>query len=151
MTAWDTDQLADLIRRKLDCLASLHELGRSQLSLVEAGELTDLLLVLSAKQQLLERLQAIERKLDPFRDQEPESRRWRSDADRRRCAASIDRCERLLAEIVDQERTSEAQLSLRRDQAAARLQGAHLASRARGAYETPTPSSPVSVDFYSES
>lgn len=151
MTAWDTDQLADLIRRKHDCLTKLHELGRSQLSLVAGGELTELLLVLSGKQQLLEHLQLIERQIDPFRGQEPDSRRWRSNEDRRRCAEQVENCEALLAEIVLQERHSETQLCLRRDEAAARLQDAHLASQARGAYETSALDSAVHVDLYSES
>jgi hypothetical protein len=151
MTAWDTDQLADLIRRKHDCLAKLHELGRSQLSLVDDGELSKLLVVLAGKQQLLEHLQTIERQLDPFRDQDQESRRWRSPEDRRRCAEQIECCEALLVEIMEQERSSETQLCHRRDEAAARLQGAHVASQARGAYETSTPGGSVHLDFYSES
>jgi hypothetical protein len=151
MTAWDTDQLAELIRRKHDCLLRLHEMGRSQLQLVASDELTELLLVLAGKQQLLEHLQLIERQLDPFRDQEPDSRRWRSSDDRRRCAELVDRCEGLLAEIVEQERRSEAQLCLRRDEAAARLQDVHRASQARGAYQAPVSGGPVHVDLYSES
>jgi hypothetical protein len=151
MTAWDTDQLADLVRRKHDCLARLHELGRSQVNLVAAGELNELLLVLSGKQQLLEHLQMIERQLDPFRDQAPELRRWRSSEHREQCAALIESCEALLAEIVEQERRSETQLCLRRDETAARLQGAHLASRARGAYANSTSGDAVQLDFYSES
>jgi hypothetical protein len=151
MPTADTHHLADLIRRKHDVLAKLHELGRSQLAFVDGGELTELLVVLSGKQQLLEHLQSIERQLDPFRDQDPDSRRWASIEDRRRSAEMIDKCETLLAEIVEQERRSEAVLCLRRDEAAARLQGVHLAGRARGAYETSSPNGALHVDFYSES
>jgi hypothetical protein len=151
MTAWDTDQLADLIRRKHECLARLHELGRSQVNFVSTGELTELLLVLSGKQQLLDQLHSIDRELDPYRHQQPESRCWRTLDDRRRCAALADECEVLLREIVEQERDSEAQLRARRDETAARLDTVHVAHQARGAYADFSSGSAAHVDFYSES
>ena len=40
-------------------------------------------------------LQTIERELDPFRNQAPELRRWRTPVERARCAELLDRCEAL--------------------------------------------------------
>ncbi len=96
--------------------------------------MTELLDVLSAKQQMIVELQRIERGLDPFRTQDPEQRSWRSPDERTRCAEQLNRCEALLAEIVRQEKHSERDLIRRRDEAAARLEGVHAASQARGAY-----------------
>ena len=95
-------------------------------------------------------LQRIERALDPFRNQDPEKRVWRSADDRAQCAEQLQQCETLLAEIVSQEKCCEVALIHRRDEAAARLQGAHLAGHARHAYlpETDTPLS--QLDLFSE-
>jgi hypothetical protein len=104
------------------------------MALVEGGNVTGLLDLLAAKQRPLDRLQQIERALEPFRDQDPDRRRWASPEERRRCAEENAECESLLAEIVSREKCAEAELSRRRDETASRLDGAHLAGRARGAY-----------------
>jgi hypothetical protein len=130
----ETHLLTELVGRKHDCLARLHELGRQQLALVDSGDITQLLKVLGAKQQLLTRLQEIEGELDPFRRQQPEDRQWASPEQRARCAQVIERSEALFREIVAQEKQSEQLLGSRRDEAAARLEQAHTASQARGAY-----------------
>ena len=134
MSVLETDQLAELIDRKHTCLTELREIGRRQLQLVRGGEMTALLDVLAAKQRLLERLQSVERELDPFRSQSPQSRKWRTELHRQRCSKQIDVCEALLSEIIQQEKLGESELVRRRDAAATRLDGAHRAGRARGAY-----------------
>ncbi len=144
-----TDVLADLIRAKRTCLMRLRDMGRRQLELIEAGEMTGLLDLLSARQKSIGQLQRIERALDPFRSEDPQQRRWRSPQDRAACAEQIQQCDALLGEIVSQEKCAEAALIRRRDQTAARLQEVHQAARARGAYAAPP--SPVSqVDLCSE-
>ena len=77
--------------------------------------------VLAAKQRVLNDLQRVERALDPFRDQDPESRVWRNAEARADCARLLDECERLLQETVEQERQSEAALTVRRDEAACQV------------------------------
>jgi len=136
MTSFQTDVLAELIRDKRACLVQLRDMGRRQLELIDAGDLTALLDLLSAKNAPLLKLQQIERALDPFRDQDPDQRPWRTPEDRGLCARQLQECEALLSEIVSQEKCCEGALVRRRDEAATRLQGAHLADRARGAYIT---------------
>jgi hypothetical protein len=133
-TSFETDLLTDLAGRKRECLTQLHALSQRQLELIEANDMTQLLGLLSAKQRLLVDLQQIERLLDPFRGQDPESRQWRCRADRQRCAELIANSQTLFAEIVAQENQSEAQLQRRRDGTAARLHQAHQAQQARAAY-----------------
>ncbi|HEX4150531.1 MAG TPA: hypothetical protein VHY20_16150, partial [Pirellulales bacterium] len=82
-------------------------------------------------------LQEIEGELDPFRGQPPEERQWASPQHRANCAQVIDRSQALLRDIVSQEKESEHLLSCRRDEAAVRLEQAHAASQARGAYGAP--------------
>ncbi len=137
MTALETDILVQLIRAKHACLVQLRDIGRRQLELIEAGNLTGLLDLLSAKQRPLLELQRAERAIGPFRSQDPERRRWQSPEVRAACAKQLEDCDQLLREIIAQDKQSEATLSRRRDQAAAQLQGMHAAGQARGAYTAP--------------
>jgi flagellar biosynthesis/type III secretory pathway chaperone len=130
----DTDRLAALIEGKLQALAVLCRLAEQQLALVEAGETTSLLKLLAAKQNVLGQLQRIERDLDPFRAEDPETRRWRRPEDRARCQQQADECARLLAAAIQFEKQSESHMVRRRDEAAARLQGIHSAALASRAY-----------------
>ena len=120
--------------RRHECLGQLCELGRRQLELIASGDLGTLLKVLALKQRLLVNLQAIERQLDPYRDQSPDARVWQSAADRDRCSQLAAQCQMFLREIVQQEKQSERELIEHRDDAAHRLQGAHTAAQACGAY-----------------
>jgi len=130
----DTALLAQLVHRKRECLSQLAGLVRRQQALIEAEEIARLLDVLAVKQRLLRDLEKIERALDPCRNEQPSERRWASPDDRQRCAAELDDCRRLLAEIMAQERACETDLSRRRDLAAEQLQGRHRARDARNAY-----------------
>ena len=150
MTPLDTDILADLIGRKHDLLLQLLDLGRRQLELIEANDLTQLLKLLASKQKLLTELQTLERHLDPFRLQDPEARVWRAAQDRDRCAQLASHCEAVRAEIVQAERMSETRLTFRRDEAATRLQGVHQASQVRHAYSEHVENDRRQLDLSSE-
>ncbi len=134
MASLGTDILVQLIRAKRACLTQLHDLGRRQLELIDAGNLTGLLDLLAAKQRPLAELQRVQRAIDPFRAQDPANRRWQSPDARDACARDIDECDRLLREILEREKKSEEILSRRRDETAVCLQGMHAAGQARGAY-----------------
>jgi hypothetical protein len=151
MSLEETDNLAELIHRRHVCLGQLRDLGRRQLELIAAGELGHLLTLLAGKQRLLATLQATERELDPFRQQDPAVRRWRSLADREICARLAADCESLLAEIVAQERQSELEMSRRRDQTVACLEHVQSAGAARGAYAAQTSVLRTHLDLSSES
>ena len=60
-------------------------MGKRQMEFVADGEMTQLLDVLAAKQRVLGNLQRVERGLDPFRGQDPETRVWRSTEARAEC------------------------------------------------------------------
>ena len=130
----DTELLSRTIDEKHACLRQLRDMGKRQAALVQAGTMTELLDVLSAKQRVLNRLQRIQRALDPFRDQDAAERRWPSEDDRRRCARQIDECEAMLAEIAAGEKACQQELIRRRDETAVQLQSVEHAISARGAY-----------------
>ena len=134
MTDHDTQSLANLVAKKHECLAQLRDLGARQLELIDAGNLTDLVKVLSAKTHLISALQEIEDRLAPFHAQDPADRAWRSPEERALCADHAAKCQEILGEIVRQEKQSESHLSRRRDEVGVQLHDAHVAGQARGAY-----------------
>ena len=129
-----TDKLRKLIDAKHQCLVQLRELGTKQHKLIEQNEMNRLLKVLVTKQHVIATLQSVERRLEPFRNEAPEDRTWRTPEDRTRCAAVADECHQLLDEIVALEKANESTMTTRRDEAASQLQTAHTANRARAAY-----------------
>lgn len=146
----DTDLLAELIRGRLACLTRLRDMGRKQIELVEGGQTTELLDLLAAKQRVFGDLQRIERQLAPFRDQDPDQRRWRTTDQRQECARQLDECDALLREIVTREKQSGRELTRRRDDLAAQLEGMRRAGRARGAYTAPSRPPASRLDLTSE-
>lgn len=137
MNVADTDRLSELIAAKLKVVELLSGLARRQLELAEQAEMTALLKVLSAKQTVLDQLQRLERQLDPYRDQDPERRVWRSAADRQRCQQQMDQCGHVLNEVMMLEKQGEAALVRRRQAAAIALEHVQSATDARTAYATP--------------
>lgn len=130
----DTDRLAKLIADKHACLVQLRDLGARQTELIHEGNLTALLRMFADKQRLLDDLLHLERQLDPYRDEEPELRVWKSADVRRRVSELVDQSQRLLDEILRQEQDGEAELRTRRDQVSARLQSLQVAGDAHQAY-----------------
>ena len=130
----ETDWLADRIEQKHEVLSELRQLARRQADIIRVGDTGKLLNLLAVKQSFLNKLQQLERQLDPFRSQDPESRVWRSAAHRQQTRDAATRCESLLNEIMLLERQCESDLIQRRDQAATRLQGIHDVTRATTAY-----------------
>jgi hypothetical protein len=134
MTLSDTDLLADLVAQKHHCLVQLHRLGQRQLESIDESDLGLLLKLLAAKQTLLDHLHGVQRKLDPFRDQDPELRQWRSNELRTDCSTKMAQCQSLLAQIMQQELRSQEQLAAHRDEAAELLQLGAAAGSVHNAY-----------------
>ena len=142
MPEHSTDQLATLIAGRRQCLLQMRDLGRKQSELIATGEMDPLLRLLSVKQQLLTALQAIQRSLAPYHNQDPEQRIWASPDARARCAQQAADCRQLLEDVMQLEKQNERQITLRRDEVASQLQTVHTASMARGAYQAQQASSP---------
>jgi hypothetical protein len=149
MDTSQTDQLAELIAAKHGCLRQLVELGRAQLELIEANDLPRLLRVLAAKQTLIGQLQTVNRSLGPFRQQDPESRVWRSPELRERSAEQLRMCDEMFSLVTGQEQESEQRLRTQRDDVGDRLRLANAADRARSAYATSQSRSTHELDLAS--
>ncbi len=99
-----TDKLFDLIRNKHHVLVQLRDMGRRQAELVNSGEITALLKLLAAKQQMIIGLQALEQELKPYYKEEPDARVWHSPTERVQCAQLAQECNALLEEVVSLEK-----------------------------------------------
>jgi flagellar biosynthesis/type III secretory pathway chaperone len=130
----DTDLFAELIGKKLAVLEQLRDLSRRQTDLIADGDMERLFAVLSAKQTLLSELQRVQKRLEPFRQQDPEARRWRTPADRERCRQLRERSELLLGEILLVEKQCESEMARRRNDVATRLHSVRLSADAAHAY-----------------
>jgi hypothetical protein len=150
MTDMPTDILLQLVRARYSCLVQLRDLGRRQMELIDEGNVTALLDVLSVKQKPLSDIQRIEKALDPYRAQDPERRVWRTPADRETCARLVQKCEELLKEIVVLEKRSEEVMVQNRDATATRLEQLRSAGKARGAYSEPSYMEIHQLDLSSE-
>jgi hypothetical protein len=132
--ATTTEQLAALVDAKLQVLKVLVRLSRRQIELIEAGDMSMLIKLLSAKQTVMGQLQSIEKELSPFRQDDPEQRRWASPARRAACQAQAEAANQLLAEAFTLEEQAESAMLCRRDTAAALLASVQSAADARNAY-----------------
>lgn len=139
------ENLARLVDQRHACLVQMHKLGVKQSELVVSGEIGALLRLLSIKNQLIVALQSIEQQLAPFQLQDPQARYWPSKNMREQCADQLERCQRLLDEIMHMERENEEKMIERRDQLANQLQVAQSASTARRAYQAHRHSAPRPV------
>ncbi len=146
----ETDLLSDMISKKLAILEQLRSLSGRQSDLIAQGDIQRLLSVLSAKQTLLAELQRLQQQLGPFRQQDPETRVWRSPQDRERCRRLVARCEALLSEVMSIEKQSESEMAQRRDAARARLEGSHAPAEATRAYLRPGVPARGSLDLSSD-
>lgn len=147
----DTDQLTQLVARKRQVLDMLVQIARRQGEFIAAGDMTTLLKLLAAKPTLIAQLQQTERQLDPFRQQDPDRRAWRSAADRQACQQASQQCDALLAELMQIEQQDESEMVRRRDVVAEQLHGVHSAHVARSAYSAASLPSPASLDLSCES
>ena len=131
----ETEQLADLIRKKHQVLVQLREIGLRQADLVKGGEIASLLKLLASKQHLIVALQTLEGALKPFYAQNANARVWRSPADRAECAQQASECNAILEQIVVLEKQGAEQMDARRNEVAQQLQQAHAAAHVRNAYQ----------------
>jgi hypothetical protein len=136
-----TTELANLMSRKRQVLQLLSDLARAQLAVIESGDTTKLLRVLSAKQPLAEELQRVDAELASFRSDDPDRRPWPTPAARQQCQADAFACEELLTKVLELEQAGEAALVAQRDAVSRQLEeldAAQHATQAYGNFEAPS-------------
>ncbi len=146
----ETCELASLVRRKRLVLEQLQAICERQRGLIESGETQRLLRVLTAKQKLLNGLQAIERLLDPYREQDPETRGWVSEEAREACRRDVAACTTIWAGLLELEQRCGAMLETRRGEVAAQLTQVQGAANVRSAYLNSHAPLPSQLDLQAE-
>jgi hypothetical protein len=129
-----TEHLARLVSAKLQVLKILVQLGERQLAMVERGELASLIKLLAAKQTVLSQLQALDGELAPYRNDDPDSRRWASPASRAACQAQATEANHLAKRSLELEKQAESLMIAQRDAAGQALSTLQTAADARTAY-----------------
>lgn len=148
---FSTARLAQLVHQKHTLILELHKLVIKQRQLIQAGEL-DLLALLAVKQKVITALTQVDRRIDPFRQQDPEQRQWNSVADRQACRHSADQAEQLLREVMDIEQFCSQAVEKQQAETQEKLQGAVSARTVTQAYrqEYHSPSIHRQLDLTSE-
>jgi hypothetical protein len=131
----DSQILTKLIDTKHQVLTQLRELGRRQSALISGGDVAALLKLLAVKQQLISKLQSVERELTPHYVQDPERRVWSTPQERAICAQMAAECNSILDEIVRLEKQGADHMAMRRNEVADQLNQVYVASQVRSAYE----------------
>jgi flagellar biosynthesis/type III secretory pathway chaperone len=145
-----TERLSQLITAKHEVLTQLRALADRQFEALASDDVDRLLTILAQKQKLLNQLQGLERLIDPFRQQDPESRAWPSPQARRECQLLADRASVLLTEIVALEQAASAKAVETRNQTAMQLAEVNSALAAREAYVSPPGMAHGGLDLLSE-
>ncbi|MEM9643497.1 MAG: flagellar export chaperone FlgN [Planctomycetota bacterium] len=127
-------ELSELVDERLNLVAQLVELTEQQSDAIEAGHMSQLMSVLSDKQGPLTQLSRLSQRLAAQAQADPEQREWASDADRQRCRERHDRCERMLLELVEQEKSCEERLTARQAEVQQELDKTHETGRALQSY-----------------
>ena len=130
----DTEVLAQLINAKFQLLSQLRQLSVRQADVVSGDDMSRMIHLLAVKQKLLNTLEELEHRLDPFRDQDPDRRVWSSAGRREQVREVSEQCDAMLLEIMGIERGCESQLIQRRDQTADEIQGMHFSAQVANAY-----------------
>ncbi|MEW4562233.1 hypothetical protein AB1K70_06885 [Bremerella sp. JC770] len=147
----ETDQLVQLIDKKHEVLTQLLTLSQYQLRLAgHSDHIDDLMRVLVAKQTLIERLTNIDRTMDPFRQQNPDARVWRSASERTQCSQKAKHCEVLLTELKQLEQKSTEIVTTHRDEISKLLQETHTAADSASAYSNMNVSTSRGFDLTAE-
>jgi flagellar biosynthesis/type III secretory pathway chaperone len=129
-----TQRLYDLIHEQRTILLELKHFAETQFQIVQENELGKLVSLLATKQQAIQRLQDVDRRLHPFRDQDPESRIWASVEQRDECRRLAKECPRLLADVMKLEQASEEILTRQREQVTQQVDQSVARSHAATAY-----------------
>jgi hypothetical protein len=129
-----TDLLADLMAQRLGTLDELVKLARRQRELAQEGSLVGVVEALTAKQPFVDQLLAIERALNAYRDDDPDSRVWRSDELRSRTRRMAELSQPLLAETLSIETECERLLTVLKEDVGTQLQMGQGVDVARRGY-----------------
>ena len=142
------------MQSRASLLEQMLRISEKQWNIAQSGDVTFLLEILARKQRAFEMFEELERQLDPYRNIEPQDRRWDCEQDRLDCDAANRHCKKLLEDILALDTQSEAELARQKDEAHRQLQVIDTSGKAATAYArqniapvSPKKLSPERFDF----
>lgn len=142
-----TDFLLDCMHQRRQILDALKTLAESQAMTAEQAEIDLTLGVLGRKQALFDELADVQQLLQPYMNDDPESRLWRSSEHRQQCRQLAEQGQRLLQETMHIEQLTLQEMTSRRDAVAAQLQDGQDSILAQTAYQTDSMLGPGVLDI----
>lgn len=142
----DGKQLADLMDLRWTALRRLLEISDQQLAAIDAGQMTELMRLLSEKQKPLNRLAEIAEQIRGAAGDDPATRKWESEESRQRCRQQQEECEKMHLELLAIEAECESALKKSRDTIQQNLEQVDSARQAANRY-TQAPTSGGRLDL----
>jgi len=110
-----TELLLELMEYKRVIVDQLYEFAERQMELVRKSDITTLLALLSRKQHVILAVEALEQKLQSFREENPSERSWASPDAKKRCQECMDYCQEQLKQVMMMEKTAEEELIVKKN------------------------------------
>ena len=130
----DGKQLSELMDVRWETLQQLLQLGNQQLAAIQNGRMSELMQLLSTKQQPLNRLVEVAEQIRDAAGDDPHQRQWPSEQDRLRCSRRQEECDRMHLELLAIEAQCESQLQQNRESISQELQRLDSAHQAVSSY-----------------
>lgn len=134
MAEWQLQELLEYFGQEQACYTQLLDLSQRQRHSIEANDVDELLRILSQKQNVLERVGAIERSLLPYKQNWQRLRGELEESARQVLDVALATVEELLNDLIAAEKESERLLVARRDACRNELNAAAAGSAAHQAY-----------------
>lgn len=129
-----TELLLECMQTRLDLLRSIKHLGSPQADALGTTDINVTLGILARKQGLLDELAAVNERLQPYFNDEPDQRVWQSEQRREECRRIADDGNKLLHETINADQAALEEVNNRRQIVAAQLQEGKDSIIAHSAY-----------------
>lgn len=131
-----TQTLVACMEQRLELLEALKALSDVQASVADEADVNTTLGILARKQALLDELNEVQQRLEPYLHDDPEQRVWPSQERRAYCQRIADQGQRWLQATLQIEQITLDKVSSRRDAVAAQLRDGQDSILAQNAYQS---------------
>src|SRR6056297_45586 len=118
----DAAELSQLMQLRYDTLSELLRISDAQIAAIAENRMSDLMRILSDKQQPIARLSEIGQRLATAAQDDPQHRQWPDEASRLRCREQQNQCDRMHQDLLAIEADCEARLQQSRTETQEKLQ-----------------------------
>ena len=149
--------LTQILESQVSVLEQMLLISEKQLHIVQLEDMTLLLQLLGRKDKMCEAFKELERQLEPYKNIEPQDRKWESEQERLACDAVVRRRRELRDAILELDRQSETELARQMHDTQKQMRKMDTSGKAAAVYVkqnivpvSPKSLSPHRFDFFSE-